>query len=269
MSDYIVDSENQDLAILSGTYTTDSVNKVITFGTDGQADTEFILPTDSSWILIEVYNVEGVAGDVGYTKWSSNTYNISTRIASARTTALAEYTTFDIVCTYYKGTGYADVYRGDEATAMALASGDTDIMYTPSGTNWLITDTREAPNHNIVDDPTFANNGASWSSTDSNYLVFQNNRCEVANNKGLSVGAHASHEALVSGQTYDIQCDVSGWTGGNYRFYLGNAVYSGFMNGNGTKTAQLTWSGDLDEVWMQFLDGTYLYMDNFYCTPVK
>jgi len=147
MATYIADSGSSDrFAQLTGTFTTDEVDKTTTFGGDGEADTGFILPDDGSeWMLVEVFDVEDVAGDVGYTLFKSQVRNLAADMVTARAVATAEYTLYTITCTHYYGDDTADVYRGDESTALALAGGDTGISYTPLGTNWKITDTAIAP----------------------------------------------------------------------------------------------------------------------------
>ena len=76
MPSYIADSEEQDYAELSGSYSTDDVAKVVTFGAGGEADTGFVLPLSTPWILIELYDVESVFGAKGYTLFKSNIHDI-------------------------------------------------------------------------------------------------------------------------------------------------------------------------------------------------
>lgn len=144
MAEYIADSESQDFAELSGTYTTDEANKVITFGATGQANTGLTLPSSSEWLLIETYDVEGVAGDVGYTKWTSNTYNIASKLSSARAIVDAEYTIYSMVATHYKGNNTCDTYYANNTTAFPATPDVSGRAYTPSAT-WVISDTTEGP----------------------------------------------------------------------------------------------------------------------------
>ena len=86
-------------AVLSGTYSMDAANATLTLGSDGQADTNFVLPETSEWLLVEVYDVEDVCGDIGVTRFTSSKSDlddVATFIASVRTEALAEYTLFKI-----------------------------------------------------------------------------------------------------------------------------------------------------------------------------
>lgn len=150
MAQYIVDTEGQDLAQLSGTFTPDTANKVMTFGSDGQADTFRVLPATVPWLLIEVYDVESTAGDIGYTLYKTNTHNVATELTSARSVALAEYTTFKIVATHYYGDYTADVWRGDQTSAMSLATLETGVPYYPNTASWKISDTTVAPDYKVA-----------------------------------------------------------------------------------------------------------------------
>lgn len=145
MPSYIADDKEEYFAELSGTFSTDETNKVTTFGSNGQADTTYVLPSGSAWLLVEVYDVEGTAGDVGYQKWTNKVNQISADLVKYRAIATAEYTNYKIAVTHYKGNNFADVYYGDQSTALALAPEDTDINYVPLASSWLISDTLIAP----------------------------------------------------------------------------------------------------------------------------
>lgn len=135
---YVVDAQEEYPALLTGTYTVDQPNCVLTLGADGQADTTLILPTTTAWYIIEVYNVEGVVGAIGYTEFSENITTMDASILTARTTALAEYTTFKIAVTHYIGDGTIDIYLGDETTAVALFNTSHELSYTPDTASWKL-----------------------------------------------------------------------------------------------------------------------------------
>ena len=138
-------------AVLSGTYTLDAANATLTLGSDGEADTNFVLPASSEWVLVEVYDVEDVCGDIGVTRFSSSssdTSDVATFIASVRTEALAEYTLFKITATHYHGDNTADVYLGDESNAATLHLSDT--AYTPPVTDWTLSYNLVSPTHKSV-----------------------------------------------------------------------------------------------------------------------
>jgi len=145
MAEYVADTSEQHNAELSGTYTTDEANKVLTFGNDGQGDTLFVLPAASEWLLIEVYDVEDAFGDIGYQKYTNRVDTIASELIAARTIALAEYTLFNITAVHYKGDDTADVYRGDESTAITLDN--AGISYTPPVASWKLSNDTISPIH--------------------------------------------------------------------------------------------------------------------------
>ncbi len=145
MAEYIVDTQNEDPAELSGDFEVDEDGKTVGFGTSGQADTEFVFPSSYPWLLAEIYDVEDISGDVGYTLLKTNTRDISSFLTFVRSKGIAAYTVFKIVVTHYKTGGVADVYRGDENTALSLSSLDTNIRYSPSESSWKISNTLTAP----------------------------------------------------------------------------------------------------------------------------
>lgn len=130
-------------AELSGTYTTDAPNNTLTLGVDGQGDTEFILPSVSEWIMVEVYEVEGVAGDIGLTAYNSDVSNIVVDLEALRQEAITYYTTFRFVATHYKTGDLCDIYYGTEDTACTLRT--TDVDFIPPVVSWKLTDTITAP----------------------------------------------------------------------------------------------------------------------------
>jgi len=163
MSTYLADTEEQDIAELSGTFTADEASKVLTFGSDGEANTFLSFPQNTSWLLIEVYDVEGVYGAKGYQRYTTNTSNIDWYNASARAIALSQYTTFKISTTHYKGNYSADVYIGDESNAMTLSL--TDTPFAPPA-SWLInrdTTARTIPPDGLIV-PTLTN---IWDNSDT------------------------------------------------------------------------------------------------------
>lgn len=151
MADYIDDTGSHSLdAELSGTYTTQAANHALTLGADGEADSGFTLPTTSDWLLVETFNVEDVATDIGYTKWQSDVSQITTDMAAIRTIVVSDsaITLFEMVATHYKSsTGKVDVYRADETTAFPSTPEtlDTDLDFTFPTANWVVTDTVTAP----------------------------------------------------------------------------------------------------------------------------
>jgi len=148
MAEYVADTRDTHIAELTGTYTTDEANKSLTLGSDGEGDTTFILPAAAEWVLIEVYDVEDVYGDLGYHKYTDKVINLATTLADVRTIALAEYALFKITAVHYKGNDTADVYRGDETTALTLDNTGTD--FTPPVVSWKLKTDLISPIHKIL-----------------------------------------------------------------------------------------------------------------------
>ncbi len=130
-------------AELSGDYTTDAPNNTITFDETGEGDTGFILPADAEWLLVEVYNIEGVEGTTGLTAYSSDISNIETDIEALRQEAIGYYTTFTIVTTHYKTGNLCDIYKGGSNAQQTKIT--TDYIYTPPVTTWKLTNALTAP----------------------------------------------------------------------------------------------------------------------------
>lgn len=148
MPTYLADDNEEHLAELSGTYSLDEANKVTTFGTDGQADTSFVLPAATPWLLLEVFDVEEASGDIGYQRYTTNVSNISGYMVSTRAIAAAEYTIYKIVATHYYGDGTADVYFGDESNAMSIYKSGTP--FTPPTASWKMSADVVSPYYQIV-----------------------------------------------------------------------------------------------------------------------
>lgn len=68
----LINTGSGNNALLSGDYTVLSPdNHAVHFGATGYADTNFILPTNIDWILIEMTQANGIDGDIGQHIWSS------------------------------------------------------------------------------------------------------------------------------------------------------------------------------------------------------
>ena len=148
MAKYVADDNNEYIAELSGTYLADEPNKVLTLGSDGQGDTAFVLPPSTAWLLVEVYDVESVYGDIGYQRYSDNVSNIDAYIENVRVIAQAEYTTFKITAVHYYGDDTCDTYRGDESTVATIDS--VGIAYTPPVVSWKLSIDLITPLNKIV-----------------------------------------------------------------------------------------------------------------------
>lgn len=135
MPTYVADTDEDHIAALSGTFSIDEANKVITLGSNGECDTGYTFSTTAKWLLIEVYDVEGIVGDIGYTK-HTNVNNITADLITARSIALSEYTTFKITAMHYRGNGTCDVYRGNETDDMTLFI--SNAPYTTTGVSMII-----------------------------------------------------------------------------------------------------------------------------------
>ena len=136
MADYVADDNNEYIAELSGAYSTDEANKVLTLGSGGEGDTLFVLPPATAWLLVEVYDVEDVYGDIGYHRYTDNVSNIDAYIEQIRLTSIFEYATFKITAIHYYGNDTADVYRGDELTVAIVDN--AGISYTPPIVSWKL-----------------------------------------------------------------------------------------------------------------------------------
>ena len=146
----IIDSGDGNYpATLTGTYVVDELNKTVSMGVDGQAESNFNFPA-TPWILTEVFDLEGVQYDLGLTVFSDDVSNILVDIEALRQEALLEYTTFTITTTYYKGSELVDVYRGDEANQQCLSYPYKDLSFTPSVFTWKITQNTTAPLYEYI-----------------------------------------------------------------------------------------------------------------------
>jgi len=152
MAEYVDDSGSYGKdALLSVGCTSDAANKKMTVDATG-ADTDFILPSDTDWLLIETFDVDSGTDNVGYTKWQSDITQIASDIVTAQAIADTEYTTYTLTATHYDASetgAEADVYRGDESTTAALAGADTGLAFTPSVSSWKITNTEIAPSGEV------------------------------------------------------------------------------------------------------------------------
>tara|TARA_R110000772_G_scaffold5454_1_gene19450 strand:- start:1146 stop:1640 length:495 start_codon:yes stop_codon:yes gene_type:complete len=148
MATYIADELGVQFAELSGSFTTNEVTKVTAFGVGGEGDTLFILPSAAPWVLIEVYDVEGVYGALGYHKYTTTTSGLTQMFADARTIASTEYTTYKITAIDYKGDNTADVYRGDEITAVTIDNVGTS--FTPPIVSWKLSTNLTTPIHQVL-----------------------------------------------------------------------------------------------------------------------
>jgi len=148
MAEYVADNREIYITPLTGTYATDEANKILTLGSDGEGDTEFILPASQEWLLVEVYDVEATYGDLGYHKYTDRVDQVVITMETIRTIANAEYTLFKICAVHYNGDNTADVYRGDQATALTLDN--TDTSFTPPVVSWKLSNDIITPLHKIL-----------------------------------------------------------------------------------------------------------------------
>jgi len=148
MADYVKDTgtENKD-AELSGTYTKLASEHSLRFGADGEADTLITLSTTASWLVTEVYDVEGVEGDIGYTKWQDDATSVLSDLLAiqAIVDGDSKITNYKIVGCHYDHTeaNKASVYRGDQDTAISIK--DINIPFTVPASTWKLSDTTLSP----------------------------------------------------------------------------------------------------------------------------
>lgn len=153
MANYIDDASSYNYdATLTGTYTTDATNHTLTMGSDGEADTGFTLPSSTAWLLVETYDIDGTAGDIGGTWYQDTITSIDTDLSAYRAinTALVTattYTSFKMKATWFDGTSTAKVFEADESTAFPddASPSYTKTSWTPPTGTWKITDTLVAP----------------------------------------------------------------------------------------------------------------------------
>ena len=148
MAEYVADVDEDYFAELSGTYSHDESNKVLTLGSDGEGDTTFVLPASTAWLLVEVYDVEGVYGNIGYQRYTDNITNIDFYIERIRSLATIEYTTFKITAIHYYGDNTGDTYRGDESVVATLDA--TSTGYTPPIVSWKLSTDLITPLNKIL-----------------------------------------------------------------------------------------------------------------------
>jgi len=150
MPDYIKNTGSTgstNNAELSGTYTKQASEHSLRFGGDGEADTLKTLSTSTSWLMVEIYDVEAVTGDIGYTKWQNDITEVLSDLAviQALIDDDVQITNYKMVATEYDHTepNTANIYRGDESTAIVLTEAGTSFT-VPSGT-WKLSNTTTAP----------------------------------------------------------------------------------------------------------------------------
>ncbi len=121
------------------TYVINSDAHTISLGDNDKIDTQLQLPSNSSWILFEVYDVEGVEGDVGYSRWTDNVSNVAADLISFQDIVDRDpdITNYKCSALHFTGGGTTvDVYAGTESASIVLT--EEGEPYSPSG-NWLIT----------------------------------------------------------------------------------------------------------------------------------
>lgn len=226
MADIINDSGNYDKdATLTGTYTIDATNNTLTMGADGQADTGFVLPTDTH-ILVETYDIDGVSGALGRTWFRRSTDGIDAYLASCQGDVKADvtaskYSTYKMKATLYNGDSTADVYEASETVDFPTTPDSSGISYTPSAATWKITDTLTAPEYTISFGPeiltnsTFDSDTAGWSSPAYGTLVWQTGG-EVKYTRGSDPDftANSATISLEAGKTYRHKIVITEATGG-------------------------------------------------------
>ena len=148
MVEYVADENSEYIAPLTGTYSTDEANKILTFGSDGEGDTTFVFPPTNAWLLVEVYDVNGIYGDIGHQRYTDNVSNINFYIEQVRAIAIVEYTSFKITAIHYHGNGTCDTYRGDEFVTATIDSIGLD--YTPPIASWKLSTTLVSPLNKLL-----------------------------------------------------------------------------------------------------------------------
>lgn len=146
MADKIVNTATGQNAPLTGTYTLQATDHAITMGVDGEANSLFALPTSTDWLLIEVFFVEEVDGDLSYHEWTDDVRDIPTLCAT-----MQQMIEDDSQVTYYKMTishydsNYPtkiNVWRGENLSggyvALCLDAVDTNVDFTFPVGNWVI-----------------------------------------------------------------------------------------------------------------------------------
>ncbi len=146
MPDYLENTGSGQDAELSGTYTVQLANHALTLGVSGQADTRFTLPTDVEWLLIEVFDVEDVEGDLGLTMWTDKVSDIASTMAAVQAEIENDnaITKYKIVATHYSpilsiGT---NIYRGENlGTKIDIKLADRRVVFIFPTSTWKITNT--------------------------------------------------------------------------------------------------------------------------------
>lgn len=151
MASYVDDSGSHGYdALVTDGCSVNTTTQVATLDASG-LETGFTLPVTSAWLLVETYDVEGVAGAIGMTWWQFDVATVKTHIDAFRSLADGKYTNYKMRATEYSGTAgtnAVDVWECDQ-TAGFGASADYTEDFTPSGTEWVVSDTLVGPDENI------------------------------------------------------------------------------------------------------------------------
>lgn len=122
---------------ISGTWSIISDDR-LRLGSDGALDSTEPYPSGIDFLVIEVIEVDGVYGDRGPTKMTTDTRDVIGLLNALRSEVLTgNYSTFKIRGGHYKhASDTIDIYEGNETTAVSLIESDYD-QKTFSGT-WKI-----------------------------------------------------------------------------------------------------------------------------------
>ncbi len=179
IEDLMKNSHSGNQGKLTGGYNQiEGLNHFVGIGI-GQGDTNFVLPTDHDWLLMEMTEVNGIANTIGQHAWSDDVRDVLTKLTLWQTdinndTVIYSYTVRFM--RYYAGTGLCDIYEGDENTLFLLEW--VDVPFTFPEANWLISETPVVP----IYQPRFAGE-VTWDSSidgaSDNWNVYVSNGVNV------------------------------------------------------------------------------------------
>ena len=136
----------------SGAYTRDVAGSNVRMST-GEIDTLFKIPTSHDWLMFEVYDVEGVSGDIGDTWWTDRIPDdIVAYLVASQDEVNSDPNITNYSCKairYHNDTGQVDSYVGNQSSVIA-PEGNGIPLIVPSD-NWLITKDIMAPSAPVLD----------------------------------------------------------------------------------------------------------------------
>jgi len=265
-------------AELPGDSTLNTTAKTLSMTSGTETTPLKILETDRQWIIIETRNINGSSNLTGYCKYTEDVSDILVDVEAIRSAmydlhvTTNGYSGFDVTAAHYKTSDICDVYRGDEATSMALASGDINISFTPPST-WVIDDlTPFAPNtpnnNNLFTTPDFSATG-NWLLSNSS-ITISGGKLNVS-----GIDANSSAEELItleSNAIYDFEITADSMaSGGIGRFIMRNTVTQEFLSsdyfysGAGSKTGSVTNTINANRAGIQFINNTVGVFDDISC----